>query len=192
MAAPALGYKPRETPWKQRVSPVSIAALLKTPRKEVVGLFSELNAPAVDELAGEYRATLLDQGRWANNFFTLLAFNLPGAWISKSFAPLTTTEGRGYNSFRVGRDVRKIYRMRTYLAPSRFDAADSFHLDYSQVAGQQRLVKFAHLAGELRRLGDNTYLGLGSTDFGIAQFHRAAPFVLEGPVAAFDDSVWAA
>ncbi len=166
--------------------------LMKLRRKELLKLFRELPAPEVSEMRGEFRATILDQGRWVHNFITIITFNMAGAWLSKSFSPDKDGNGIGYNSYRVGSTVKKIYRMKTYVGPSRFDEAQSYHLDYGIVDGQSLLPSWSKLRSELRKLDDSIYLGVGTADFGISRFRREQPFVLEGPVAEFDESVWPA
>ena len=165
--------------------------LMKLDRKAVIAIFRDLQPPSVGEMDGEYRATLLDQGRWTHNFFTSAAFQLPGSWLSKSFSPISATEGRGFNTFRSGKRLRKIYRMRTYLADSHLDGKPSYHLDYLKIEHQDHLPVFTKLSGQVRLLGDGLYLGLGTADFGFSKIRREQPFLLEGPIAEYDESVWA-
>jgi hypothetical protein len=166
--------------------------MMKMPRKEIMQVFRSLDPPELREMNGEFRATLLDQGRWANNFFTNVAFNLPGVWISKSFTSVSDHEGCGYNTFRIGAKMRKIYRMKTYVGPSNLDGRQSYHLDYGKVERQDRLPAISKLAGEIRKLEASTYLGIGTADFGFSVFRREQPFILQGPMAEYDESVWAA
>ena len=166
--------------------------LMKLRRKEVIRIFRELPPPALREMHGEFRATLLDQGRWLHNFLTVLAFNFPGAWISKSFTPLSDQHGCGYNTFRVGNKTKKIYRMKTRIDRSNVDDKASFHLDYQAVIDQERMPSVTKLTGEIRKLAPSMYLGVGTADFGIKRLRRQQPFLLEGPVSDFDDSVWKA
>ena len=158
--------------------------LCRKRRKDLIALFRELDAPTVAEMNGEFRASLLDQGRWLHNFLTIVAFNMPGVWISKSFLPTSDDVGEGYNSFRIGGDIRRIYPMKTYVGPSRLDGRPSYHLDYGPV-NKRNVPSVSNLAGEVRRLGETTFLGVGTTDFGIKRFRRGQPFMLEGPVADY-------
>lgn len=166
--------------------------LMKLERKELVELFLRLHPPEVREMDGEFKATILDQGKWIHNFATIVAFNWPGAWLSKSFTPLSDTEGYGFNSYRVGRTIRKIFRMKTWLGPSKYDDKQSYHLDYVSVEKQERIPRWSNLESELRKLSDDMYLGVGTANFGISRFSRPQPFLLQGPVARFDRSVWSA
>ncbi len=161
--------------------------LMKMRRKALISVFRELDAPAVREMDGEFRATLLDQGAWMHNFITIVAFNIPGVWISKSFYPINETDGRGYNSFRVGANIKKTYHMRTYVGPSRLDGRPSYHLDYSTV-NKSNVPSFTKLAGEVRKYDDALYLGIGTADFGFSRLRREQPFVLEGSLTKFDAS----
>ncbi len=163
--------------------------LMKMRRKALMSVFRELDAPEVREMDGEFRATLLDQGAWMHNFITIVAFNMPGVWISKSFYPINETDGRGYNSFRVGANIKKTYHMRTYVGPSRLDGRPSYHLDYSTV-NKSNVPSFTKLAGEVRKYEDALYLGIGTADFGFSRLRREKPFVLEGSRAKFDASTF--
>ncbi len=158
--------------------------LYRKRRKELVAIFRKLDAPTVAEMNGEFRASLLDQGRWLHNFLTIVAFNTPGIWISKSFRPTSDDQGQGYNSFRIGGDIRRIYRMSTYVGPSQLDGRPSYHLDYRPL-NKRNVPSVSNLAGEVRRLDSTTFLGVGTTDFGMSRLRRAQPFMLEGPVAEF-------
>lgn len=164
--------------------------LMKLDRKTVISVFRDLVAPQISEMNGEYRATLLDQGHWAHNFFTAAAFHFPGTWLSKSFTPISDQAGQGYNTFRTGKTISKIYRMNTYLAGSFLDGKHAYHLDYLSIERQDRLPLLVKLAGQIRRLSEGRYLGLGIADFGISRIRRAQPFLLEGPIADYDQSVW--
>ena len=159
--------------------------LVKLGRRDLLCIFQQLTPPSVAEMDGEFRATLLDQGHWTHNFLTASAFNLPGSWISKSFTPLSDEQGCGYNTFRIGDRTRKMYRMGTYVSESRIDDGRSFHLDYRSVPGQEAVPKYSHLAGEVRRLSDSLFLGIGTADFGVRRLRRSQPFLLEGPVAPY-------
>ena len=163
--------------------------LMKMRRKALLSVFRELDAPEVLEMDGEFRATLLDQGAWVHNFITIVAFNMPGIWISKSFYPLSETDGRGYNSFRVGANIKKTYPMRTYVGPSRLDGKPSYHLDYGTL-NKSNVASFTKLAGEVRKYDDAVYLGIGTADFGFSRLRREQPFVLEGSPGDFDASVF--
>lgn len=153
-------------------------------RKELIAIFRELHAPPVTAMNGEFRASLLDQGRWLHNFLTVVAFNTPGIWISKSFVPTSDDEGHGYNSFRIGGDIKRIYPMKTYVGPSRLDGRPSYHLDYGP-DNKRNVPSVTNLAGEVRQLSDTTFLGIGTADFGFSRLRREQPFLLEGPVAEF-------
>lgn len=163
--------------------------VMNLPRKEIIKIFRALPAPSLEEMDGEFRATLLDQGRWAHNFCSILAFNLPGAWIAKSFAPVAEESGCGYNVFRVGTKTRRIFRMNTYVGDSKADGNPSFHLDYQSVKHQESMPKFTNLAGEVRKLGPSRFLGVGTADFRLKICRREQPFLLEGPVGPYNSSV---
>ena len=165
--------------------------LMKLRRRQLVPIFQELDAPSVQEMNGEFRATLLDQGKWTHNFLSVLAFNMPGVWISKAFRPLSDQGGHGYNSFRIGSDIKKIYPMVTFVGPSRLDGRPSYHLNYGPL-NRRNVPAWTRLAGEVRKYRDGLYLGIGTADCGLSAFRREQPFLLEGPLAAFDESVFAA
>ncbi len=142
-------------------------------------LFETLPAPSVEEMNGEYRAEMLDQGcrRWT--LASLLVVNFPGRWIAKAFAPTQGDEGAGYNAFVRGAQVVHDVRMRTYVGPSTYDGRTAYHLDYS--AYNRGIVGTMH--DEIRRLSGDLYLGIG--EVGWSPMRRPGAFLLQGPVAPF-------
>jgi hypothetical protein len=157
--------------------------VLRMPARSLVERFHELPAPTLEEMHGEYRATLLDQGRRLTNVVGHAMVNLPGRWWGKAFAPLSSEGGHGYNRFeRWGRPVRAL-RMRTFLGPSHIDGGASFHLDYSAFNGSFHPLHT--MWDEVRRLDERRYLGLGRVGYTERQRRWLMPFLLEGPPAPF-------
>ena len=74
--------------------------LMRLNRKQLMALFLQLDAPAMSEMQGEYRAALLDSGYVINSFLAwiYLYFNW-GTWQHKAFEPLGEQHGHGYNTF---------------------------------------------------------------------------------------------
>lgn len=101
--------------------------------QELRRLFAQLEAPAIDEMHGEYQARLLAQGNWlAQAGDRLILRNPLRSWLCKAFRPVDAERGRGYNTFRqVGRVVQA-YPMLTLIAPSRFDGRPAYQLVYRQ------------------------------------------------------------
>jgi hypothetical protein len=166
-----------------RGAPLSKGALCAMDAPALIALFSTLEAPTVEEMHGEYRATLLDQGSRLTNWLGRTMVHLPGRWWGKAFAPRTPDEGHGYNRFeRRGRTLRSL-RMRTHLGQSHIDSGTSYHLDYS--AFQGRAHPLHTMWDEVRRLGDGRYLGLGRVGYTERQRRWLMPFLLEGPPEPF-------
>jgi hypothetical protein len=172
----------------------NVALRLMT-REEVVALFHRLPAPTFEEMHGEFAATLLEQGSAWAYLQAAVAVNFKGRWLAKAFEPTGPNEGHGYNSFMTPRGVRRAVRMRTYVGPSRLpdDSRDSFHLDYSDRNDFKRGGlggAFAHtMFDEVRKVGPGLYLGIGRLGFTKKQRDELHPFMLEGPIAPFVQSL---
>lgn len=148
---------------------------------ELLNLFQTLAAPDFSAMKGEFRATLLDQGCPYFGAFNLTVLNNPanGFWLAKAFTPEGPENGHGYNVFfRKGKILRK-FRMKTDLAPSRWDGKTSFRLTYRVY---NSLCGWVCMEDEVRKLEDGIYLGIGV----YGPFRKTPmPFILEGPVAGF-------
>ncbi len=147
----------------------------------LIALFRRLPPPALTELDGEFRASLLDQGSLAAELVAHAMVNLPGRWLGKAFAPRWPDGGHGYNSFRTVLGVRRALRMRTWIGASALDDGSSFHLDYSPF----NRGPIATMRDELRRVGEGRYLGIGRLGYSERQRRHLFPFLLEGPIAPF-------
>ena len=151
-------------------------------RENLLFLFKELPSPALEEMNGEFAATLLDQGASWENLVAKLAVNLPGKWRSKAFLPVSSKAGRGYNGFVfLGRDMRH-FQMSTHVGPSKFTTGESYHLDYSAYNGGY----MGTMRDEVRKVAENLYLGIGRVGFTKWERRRLLPFLLEGPDRPFD------
>lgn len=150
---------------------------------ELLALFTTLDAPAIEEMHGEYRAELLRQ---PNAVATLAGRVIVGnpllPWLCKAFRPVDATTGRGYNTFRVAGRVVQRFPMRTQLAPSRFDGRPAYHLIYR---AYESACGDINMVDEVRRLAPGIYLGIGTWGFIAAQRRIALPFLLEGPVGDY-------
>lgn len=160
--------------------PKDAAELLRLPYADALRLFGELPAPRLDELDGEYRAELLDQGGALRLWVALWFVHQRGLWLAKAFTPTSSTDGRGYNLFLVGSSLRRGTRMRTALRPSAYDGRLAYQLDYSAFQGGL----LGTMRDEVRKVADGLYLGLGAVGY-TRYMRRPSPFVLEGPVAPF-------
>ncbi|MCB0221340.1 MAG: hypothetical protein KDH09_16710 [Chrysiogenetes bacterium] len=156
--------------------------LRKMPREDLVILFKELPSPSLEEMNGEFAATLLDQGAAWENLVGKLAINLPGKWRSKAFLPVSSSASRGYNGFVLrGRDVRR-FQMRTSVGASKLTTGESYHLDYSTYNGGY----IGTMRDEVRKVDEHLYLGIGRVGFTKWERRRLLPFLLEGPDRPFD------
>lgn len=158
---------------------------------ELVDLFRRLPAPELEEMHGEYAATLLEQGSGSAFITAQVALNVKGRWLCKAFEPTGANEGHGYNTFMTSRGVKRSARMKTRLGPSKIpgDSNDSFHLEYAPFNDFKRGGiggAFVHtMFDELRKAAPRLYLGIGRVGFTDKQLAQLHPFLLEGPVADF-------
>jgi hypothetical protein len=148
-------------------------------RNELLALFATLDAPAIDEMNGEYASTLLASYPLLDPISRVVLRNpITGTWLGKAFRPLNGSEGRGYNLFRSwGRTVQR-YPMRTRLAPSRYDGRPAYQLVYRAF---HSFCGAIHMVDELRRVEPGVYLGVGTCGFSDAQRRIPLPFLLRGP-----------
>jgi len=180
--------------------------LLKLNRKQLMALFSKLDAPSISEMKGEYRAALLDSGHIVNMFLARMYLHFTwGDWQHKAFEPLGETHGRGYNTFITtqtklcenfflaflmrwietlvslfrlhnSRRVARIMLNKTSMVSSVFDGRPSFQLSYREFN-----TFFANtMTDEVRKVNDKLYLGIGRLSITFGKFNPM-PFVLIGP-----------
>ena len=153
---------------------------------ELVELFKTLPPPAFAEMHGEFRAVLLDQGGHIANWIGQASVHRMsgGRWLTKSFLPVGTNDGHGYNSFQANEAVLRKIRMRTRVGPSLITGhGDAFHLEYRYFANSAGRVG---MRDEVRKLNTNIYLGLGVVGLpGKSRVWRSKPmpFALVGPPA---------
>ena len=160
-------------------------------RDEVVAVYHRVEAPAFEEMHGEFAASLLDQGTARGYLLSAFAVHVRGRWLCKAFEPTDPKQGHGYNSFMTPRGVRRSARMRTHLGPSKLpnDTNDAFHLEYGDFNDFQRGGPGGALLhtmfDEVRKVGPGLYLGIGRVGFTQKARKDLHPFILEGPVAPF-------
>ena len=180
--------------------------LLKLNRKQLMDLFRRLDAPAMAEMHGEYRAALLDSGYVINRLLSRQYLYLTwGNWQHKAFEPTDDRHGHGYNTFittepdlhenyfialfmkiisilksffRANNTQRlaRIMLNQTAMVSSVFDGRPSFELSYKAYN-----TFFTNtMTDEVRKINSTLYLGIGrlTVTFGKYNF---MPFVLMGP-----------
>lgn len=164
-------------------------ALQQMPAPELTQLFRSLDAPDMEEMNGEFSPVLLRQWHPMLNWMAQQMMNtslLPIRWTGKAFRPVSATEGRGYNIFRVaGRSIRTL-PMKTVLAPSALDGRPSYQLVY---AAFHSPLGYIRVVDELRRFAPGVYLGIGAAGFAQWQRRVPFPFLLQGPVAPYQRDV---
>jgi len=150
-------------------------------RRDLLRLFHSAKAPAMETLAGEYRAVILPVGVFAPlaSFFTHTFFG-PGRWQGKAFKPHGSNQGDGYNLFSSGgstanQPLSRTRRFITGIRPSRFDGRPSFCMDYSP---HNRFLIHS-MKDEIRQVGPGLFLGLGTMASGGGALNPA-PFALFG------------
>lgn len=153
--------------------------------KETLALFAKLDAPALADMNGEYAAQLLSQPSWLATVIghaTVKNPLAPGRWLCKSFRPVDQRTGRGYNTFQhLGRTVQR-FPMQTLIAPSRYDGKPAYHLVYRAF---HSMCGDIHMVDEVRRVGPDLFLGIGTWGFSDRQRHIPLPFMLKGPIAPY-------
>lgn len=143
---------------------------------ELLSLFRELVAPEIEEMHGDYDATLLKQPSLAADINGFFAVGLPfSPWLSKGFRPVNDSEGRGYNSFRQFGKVVQRYPMQTVIAPSRYDGRPSYTLIYKAYSSTCGMI---NMVDEVRRLDDGLYLAIGTYGFSKRKRQIPLPFAL--------------
>jgi hypothetical protein len=180
--------------------------LMKLNRKQLMQLFFLLDAPAMSEMRGEYRAALLDSGYIINIFLAKLYLHFTwGDWQHKAFEPLGETHGHGYNTFVTTQSklyenyfaavfmkmlsiVRSPFRLnnpqrlarimlnKTSIVSSVFDGRPSFQLSYRDY----NTFYTNTMTDEVRRVNDKLFLGIGRLTVTFGKFNPM-PFMMIGP-----------
>ena len=153
--------------------------LLALDRVAVLTLWKTLSAVPMAELNGHYQGIVPNGGdatRQASTAdFMYNESSERGYWLGKAYKPLTATTGEGYNRWRFpgGKVVRNL-RFGTEMGTSLIDGKPAFLMHYSDFNDTT-------LIDELRKLDDNVYLGMGTTE--TKDGKRSAPghFALVGP-----------
>jgi hypothetical protein len=180
--------------------------LMKLNRKQIMELFSLLDAPTMSEMRGEYRAVLLDSGYIINILLAKLYLHFTwGDWQHKAFEPLGETHGHGYNTFvttqpklyenyfaavfmKVLSIVRSLFRPyspqrlarimlnKTSIVSSVFDGRPSFQLSYRDY----NTFYTNTMTDEVRKVNGNLFLGIGRLTVTFGKFNPM-PFMMIGP-----------
>ncbi|MDL4817363.1 hypothetical protein [Actinomadura opuntiae] len=149
--------------------------------------FTGMDAPAVQEMDGEYAARLLAQ---PNAFAVLTGHGCVSnplmRWACKGFRPVDGDSGRGYNAFSGLGRLRGRYPMRTLVAPSRYDGRPAYTLIYRAFHSACGTL---HMVDEVRRAAPGVYLGMGTWGFTDRQRRVPRPFLLTGPTAPYRQDV---
>jgi len=180
--------------------------LMKLKRGQLMELFYQLDAPAMNEMQGEYRAALLDSGYVINSFLAWFYLYFTwGTWQHKAFEPLGERHGHGYNTFittqstlyenyfvatlmKIASIIRSLFRLnspqrlarvmlnKTSMVSSVFDGKPSFQLSYRDY----NTFYTNTMTNEVRKVNDTLYLGIGRLTITLGKFNPM-PFVLMGP-----------
>jgi hypothetical protein len=180
--------------------------LMKLNRKQIMEMFSLLDAPAMSEMKGEYRAALLDSGYVINIFLAKLYLHFTwGDWQHKAFEPLGETYGHGYNTFVTTQPklyenyfvascmkmlsiVRSLFRLnnpqrlarimlnKTAIVSSVFDGRPSFQLSYRDY----NTFYTDTMTDEVRKVNDKLFLCIGRLTITFDKFNPM-PFMMIGP-----------
>lgn len=161
----------------------TVANLKKMTTSELLALFKTLTAPTIAEMNGEYAAILLKQ---PSLFHTVTGnaavYNPFGLWLCKAFRPVSSEQGRGYNTFQfLGKTVQR-YAMQTVIAPSRYDGLPAYQLVYR---AYYSLCADIYMVDEVRKVDNGIYLGIGTCGLTHAQRQIPLPFLLTGAIEPY-------
>tara|TARA_R100000322_G_scaffold61485_3_gene38208 strand:- start:641 stop:1243 length:603 start_codon:yes stop_codon:yes gene_type:complete len=152
---------------------------------ELMKVFEGSPSPTMQQMDGEFAARLLAQPGKLAQFIGEVTINnplMPGRWLCKAFRPVSDKVGRGYNSFaHLGRTVQR-FPMETLIAPSRYDGRPAYTLVYGAFWSMCGAI---NMVDEVRQVGADLYLGIGTWGFTDAQRRVPLPFVLRGPVSPY-------
>lgn len=144
--------------------------------RDLLELFTALEAPSIDQMDGDYSSELLAQPTALATALGRMAVDRPlWRWRSKGFRPVDERSGRGYNSFHAGSRMVRRYPMLTRLLPSRFDGRPAYHLIYPAYRSTCGAI---NMVDELRVAGEGVFLGVGTWGFTAAQRNVPLPFLL--------------
>lgn len=144
---------------------------------DTVELFKTLETASIEEMNGEYAATMLKQpSLFSSVNGVVLQTNPIMPWLCKAFRPVDEVSGRGYNTFSLLGNVIQRFPMRTVIAPSRYDGKPAYQLVYR---AYHSFCGAIHMVDEVRRVAPDLYLGIGTWGFTKGQRQVALPFILE-------------
>ena len=157
-------------------------------QEELLEYFKTLEAPTIEEMDGEYHTTKLGYHGIRDYLEWRLTCDNPlmnSEWLGKAFHPTGDGMGRGYNLFRkLGGKLTQVYPMRTVIGPSRYDGKPVYTLVYSAFPFTGTWL--VQMVDELRKVGDGTYLLIG-TYRGVFKGAKMRPhfWLVEGPYRAY-------
>ncbi|QCF25476.1 hypothetical protein [Hydrocarboniclastica marina] len=170
-----------------QVSAIPAEGLRRLSTEQLLVVFGGMEAPAMEEMDGEYAAELLRQPSLFAAISGAVSVSNPlMPWLCKAFRPVDAGTGRGYNTFRIFGRVVQRYPMQTLIAPSRFDGKPAYQLVYR---AYQSLCGDIHMVDEVRRAAPGVYLGIGTWGYTERQRQVPLPFMLEGPKARYRGDV---
>ena len=144
-------------------STVTIDRLRSLGRVELKHLYWNLSTPSIEDIAGEYDAVMLCQGKPLAQALVLGLFNSRGRWMGKAFRPdppprIHPPTGRGYNVFGTSDNRFAKLPIRTEINHSQIIPGMAYILRYDQ----HRYDPIRWLVGELRVLTQQVVLGFGT------------------------------
>jgi hypothetical protein len=169
----------------------SLERVLSLSRAEIIKLFKTLDPPALHEMNGHYMGLVPNGGdaaaQKATGDFMYNEKSRIGFWLGKAYKPTSATKGEGYNRWRLPNDVIVInQRFGTEIGKSLIDGKPSFMMYYGHY--RHELIPEGTentLTDEIRKLDDNIYIGMGTTDAGNGKRSEPGHFMLIGPTDAW-------
>lgn len=166
-----------------QIADPSLENLKQLTNKELLQMFLKLESSTLEEMNGEYRATILKAPSLWSELTKIFTVNNPlMPWLCKAFRPVDEKKGRGYNTFRRFGKIVQRHPMETFIAPSRYDGKPAYQLVYRAFYSGCGTI---HMVDEVRRIASGLYLGIGTCGFSDATRRIPRPFLLEGPVGDY-------
>lgn len=185
------GFAVADTEEAERSYPItekwSMEKLLALSREQIIELWKTLDPPEFAELDGHYMGLVPNGGdrqtQEATGKFMYNEKSRIGYWLGKAYKPTSATKGEGYNRWRLPNDTVVInQRFGTEMGKSLIDGRPSFMMYYGHYR-HELIPKGTEntLTDEIRKLDDNIYLGMGTTELADGSRSQPGHFVLVGP-----------
>ena len=158
----------------------TLERVLALSRVEIIELWKAAPAPEFTEFKGHYMGLVPNAGdeerRASTDAFMFDEHSERGYWLGKAYKPTTATTGEGYNRWRFpGGEIVRNLRFGTQLGTSLIDGKPALLMYYGAFNDESTLID------EIRQLGHDVFLGMGTTEADDGSRSEPGHFVLIGP-----------